>query len=545
MPVIEKIQNLIRHGKNARQNDNNSSPTKQRHAHSDPTGAGKAPIEVPRQQQPQQQQQQESQKPQKVNDDILARLVAEEKENKGKLPSYPGLQRYKLIEKMGDGAFSNVYRALDLEGNQGEVAIKVVRKYELNSSQRANILKEVQIMRNLNHPNIVKLIEFSECRSYYYIVLELLKGGELFHQIVRLTYFSEELSRHVIVQVAEALKYLHEEKGVVHRDIKPENLLFEPIQFVPSKNPKPVQPGDEDKEDEGEFIPGVGSGGIGRIKVADFGLSKVVWDSQTMTPCGTVGYTAPEIVRDERYSKSVDMWALGCVLYTLLCGFPPFYDESINVLTEKVAKGQYTFLSPWWDNISKSAQDLISHLLTVDPDERYDINQFLAHPWIRGTDEETVPARDAPPTATPKVNKDQYMDTPLFYDQDFTPYAPGMAGTQKRMDFRSPGAVALREVFDVGYAVHRMEEENKRRKNWKHGGRGGELNGLDEEEEDEEGDSGVGGVTEGLKNSSLAGGKKVRTTEPTAKSKPKKRNGVFELNMDGATLLERRGRKQA
>src|SRR5690606_3571737 len=182
-------------------------------------------------------------------------------------------------------------------------------------------------------------------------------------------------------------------------DIKPENLLFEPIPFVPSKNPKPVQPGDEDKEDEGEFIPGVGSGGIGRIKVADFGLSKVVWDSQTMTPCGTVGYTAPEIVRDERYSKSVDMWALGCVLYTLLCGFPPFYDESINVLTEKVAKGQYTFLSPWWDNISKSAQDLISHLLTVDPDERYDINQFMQHPWIRGTDEETVPAKDAPPTA--------------------------------------------------------------------------------------------------------------------------------------------------
>ena len=96
-----------------------------------------------------------------------------------------------------------------------------------------------------------------------------------------------------------------------------------------------------------------------------------------MTPCGTVGYTAPEIVKDERYSKSVDMWALGCVLYTLLCGFPAFYDESIQTLTEKVARGQYTFLSPWWDDISKSAQDLVSHLLTVDPEKRYDINQFL------------------------------------------------------------------------------------------------------------------------------------------------------------------------
>jgi serine/threonine protein kinase len=112
---------------------------------------------------------------------------------------------------------------------------------------------------------------------------------------------------------------LHEEKGVVHRDIKPENLLFEAIPIVPSKQFK-QRPYDEEKEDEGEFIPNVGGGGIGQVKIADFGLSKIVWQDQTATPCGTVGYTAPEIVKDERYSKSVDMWAMGCVLYTLLCG---------------------------------------------------------------------------------------------------------------------------------------------------------------------------------------------------------------------------------
>ncbi|KAI6856662.1 hypothetical protein KC334_g22215, partial [Hortaea werneckii] len=146
-------------------------------------------------------------------------------------------------------------------------------------------------MRQLDHPNIVSLLDFSESRQYYYIVLELCPGGELFHQIVRLTYFSEDLSRHVIVQVAKALEYLHEEAGVVHRDIKPENLLFYPAPFIPTKNPKPKDPNEEDKEDEGEFVPGVGSGGIGHIKIADFGLSKVIWDTQTMTPCGTVGYT--------------------------------------------------------------------------------------------------------------------------------------------------------------------------------------------------------------------------------------------------------------
>lgn len=303
-------------------------------------------------------------------------------------------------------------------------------------------------MRKLEHPNIIKLIDFSEAKQYYYIVLELAPGGELFHQIVKLTYFSEDLSRHVIVQVAKALEYLHEEQGVVHRDIKPENILFYPIPVVPAKNPKPKQAGDEDKIDEGEFIPGVGAGGIGQIKIADFGLSKVIWETNTQTPCGTVGYTAPEIVKDERYSKSVDMWALGCVLYTLLCGFPPFYDESIEVLTEKVAKGQFTFLSPWWDDISKSAQDLISHLLDVDPERRYTITEFLNHPWIRGSG----------PTPRDEKNEGMVIPAKAFDVNKF-------AGGERRGDFRSPGAVNLREVFDVSYAVHRQEEEDKRRKN--------------------------------------------------------------------------------
>ncbi|PWN42686.1 Pkinase-domain-containing protein [Ceraceosorus guamensis] len=323
-------------------------------------------------------------------------------------------------------------------------------------------------MRNLKHPGIVQLMEFSESRDHYFLVLELLEGGELFHQIVKLTYFSESLARHVILQVAHGIRYLHEERGVVHRDIKPENLLFESINIIPSKQNK-ARPYDEEKEDEGEFMPGIGGGGIGRVKIADFGLSKVVWEESTMTPCGTVGYTAPEIVKDERYSKSVDMWALGCVLYTLLCGFPPFYDESISVLTEKVAKGYYTFLSPWWDDISDSSKDLITHLLCVDSSKRYTIDEFLAHPWCNVR--ETLPALNSADIQLAKESE-MPLDSPLLTSMK-----------QRRAAMMSPGINQLKEAFDVTYAVHRMEEEGAR----KRGGAGqAPLNGLNEEDEDDD-----------------------------------------------------------
>ena len=341
----------------------------------------------------------------------------------------------------------------------------------------------------------------------------------------------------------------------------------------------------------------MGGGGIGKIKIADFGLSKVIWDSQTMTPCGTVGYTAPEIVKDERYSKSVDMWALGCVLYTLLCGFPPFYDESIQVLTEKVARGQYTFLSPWWDDISKPAQDLVSHLLTVDPDKRYSIQQFLNHPWIKQSDEETYAAADAPPLATPLYTRqkdyafNQRLNDPTPQEAISAQFLETPGGGVRRMDFRSPGAVNLREVFDVSYAVHRQEEEGKRRKNFPQGYRGaaglGGLNPLNEDDDDYDdldddaaparnppsklpkpqgGAVDVTSVEQKMRNTNLGHpsaaaqarqaaaprqqqqqqdrgyGQHSPTVAAAAKQYARKKHGPFELSLDNATLLERRGK---
>lgn len=305
-----------------------------------------------------------------------------------------------------------------------------------------------------------------------------------------------------------------------------------------------------------------------------------------MTPCGTVGYTAPEIVKDERYSKSVDMWALGCVLYTLLCGFPPFYDESIRTLTEKVARGQYTFLSPWWDGISKSAKDLISHLLTVDPVRRYSIDEFLHHPWIRNSGEETAPAFDAPSIGIGVGLRRDGVFEPMEGVEASGLAAQGIsaniraamqAGTQpltpdvKTGEFRSPGNVSLREVFDVSYAVHRMEEERAH-----HRGRGiGNLNSLDEDEEE-----GLDLVVEARRSADdkpsvehppekKRGSLWSRVAEDplstvqhdmqkaaisndhlhhrhkqaaTSRKTPVKRTGGFELNLDKATLLSRRGK---
>lgn len=417
-------------------------------------------------------------------------------------------------------------------------------------------------MRQLKHKNITDLLEFIETKEHFFIVIELVQGGELFHQIVKLTYFSEDLARHVIIQVADAIRYLHEQAGVVHRDIKPENLLFQPIEFVPSNRVEVNVNDEEDKEDEGLFMPGIGGGGIGTIKLADFGLSKIIWDQNTMTPCGTVGYTAPEIVNDQRYSKSVDMWALGCVLYTILCGFPPFYDESVSVLTEKVAKGEYTFLSPWWDDISKEAKDLVSHLLTVNPERRYTVEQFLAHPWITQTHEPTVPAYDSPLARPQEFNGDKkFKSIPLLDDFPHPSAALNELSSANEKTCVSP-AIAMKEAFFVFNQVHIPEEEEShnlynplaaaRRRI------GTTLTEVEEGESSPE-ESGQDDDLETLKNLKIRDS--TPSTNPSSSSTSRNPSNVsttsnvhvstsngnndgkmFELSMGSSTLLERRKR---
>jgi calcium/calmodulin-dependent protein kinase I len=260
---------------------------------------------------------------------------------------------YEIKGKLGTGSFAVVKQATrKADGKQ--FAIKIIKKMRLNAEELAVVHDEVEIMHKVDHPNCVKLFEMFETSKKLYMVLELLTGGELFDRIVAKGSYSEKEAAQVIKSVAEALKYLHS-IGVVHRDLKPENLIY--------LNNKPDSP----------------------IKITDFGLAKFKGSQESMTTaCGTPGYVAPEVLKNEPYDKMVDMWSLGVILYILLCGFPPFYHESTANLYKQIKKGEYDFPDPYWTEVSADAKDLVRKLLTVNPKKRLDADGVLAHPWIAG-----------------------------------------------------------------------------------------------------------------------------------------------------------------
>lgn len=204
----------------------------------------------------------------------------------------------------------------------------------------------------------MKLYEIYEDDNYFYMVLELMTGGELFQRIVEADHFSERQAADTIRPVVDALHYCHA-LNVAHRDLKPENLLYA------SKDPGAV------------------------IKISDFGLARFVSDSNMTTMCGTPGYVAPEIIIGKGYDKAVDYWSVGVILYIMLCGSPPFYSENNNELFDLIVKGKFDFPSPAWDSISNEAKDYIKGLLTIDPHKRLNYERAIQHPWLNGKSSES------------------------------------------------------------------------------------------------------------------------------------------------------------
>jgi len=258
---------------------------------------------------------------------------------------------YEVTEKMlGKGNFSTVMLGIH-KATGVKVAVKVVEKSGVQN--KPEMLKnEVEILSKVDHPNIISLYDIFDTKDRLYLVMELVTGGELFERIVEREQYKESEACIVMKQLFEAIAYLHS-LGIVHRDLKPENLLL---------------------ENENEDTP---------IKLTDFGLSKIYSSEMMQTACGTPGYVAPEILECGGYDPAVDMWSAGVIMYILLCGYPPFYNENPALLFEAIMSGEYHFHSPYWDGISKEAKDLISKLLVVDPKDRLTAEQAGKHDWFK------------------------------------------------------------------------------------------------------------------------------------------------------------------
>jgi len=260
---------------------------------------------------------------------------------------------YTFGKEIGRGGFSVVVEG-SKKGSEEKFAIKCIKKSSIEGDDIKLLTREIQIMKNVRHDNILKLYEVFEDEEQFFLVMELVPGKELFDKIVERGQYSEKDASNIARQIISAVEYLHE-KGIAHRDLKPENLLSS---------------GNEEQE---------------LIKIADFGFSKDFNEDKLQTSCGSPGYVAPEVLTSESYDKSVDMWSIGVIIYILLCGYPPFYADNAPALFKKIMDVKYDFDDPSWDDVSEDAKDLIRHLLVKNPDERFSAQQCKEHSWIKGT----------------------------------------------------------------------------------------------------------------------------------------------------------------
>uniref|UniRef100_UPI00398EBE7D calcium/calmodulin-dependent protein kinase type II subunit delta isoform X16 n=1 Tax=Pristiophorus japonicus TaxID=55135 RepID=UPI00398EBE7D len=259
---------------------------------------------------------------------------------------------YQLYEELGKGAFSIVRRCVKLSTGQ-EYAAKIINTKKLSARDHQKLEREARICRLLKHSNIVRLHDSISEEGFHYLVFDLVTGGELFEDIVAREYYSEADASHCIHQILDSVNHIHQH-DIVHRDLKPENLL------LASKCKGAA------------------------VKLADFGLAIEVQGEQQawFGFAGTPGYLSPEVLRKEAYGKPVDIWACGVILYILLVGYPPFWDEDQHKLYQQIKAGAYDFPSPEWDTVTPEAKNLINQMLTINPAKRITATEALKHPWV-------------------------------------------------------------------------------------------------------------------------------------------------------------------
>ncbi|KAJ2907060.1 putative calcium calmodulin-dependent protein kinase protein [Zalerion maritima] len=259
--------------------------------------------------------------------------------------------KYRFGRTLGAGTYGIVREA---DSPSGKVAVKIILKKNVKGNERM-VYDELDMLQRLKHDNIVRFVDWFESRDKYYIVTELATGGELFDRICEQGKFTEKDASQTIRQVLDAVNYLHD-NNVVHRDLKPENLLY--------RTKKP----DSD------------------LVLADFGIAKML-DSQDevlTTMAGSFGYAAPEVMLKKGHGKPVDMWSMGVITYTLLCGYSPFRSENLQDLIEECSSANVVFHERYWKDVSGDAKDFIMGLLNPNPDKRWSSKEALGHVWLTG-----------------------------------------------------------------------------------------------------------------------------------------------------------------
>mmetsp|Transcript_28670 Transcript_28670/g.82361 ORF Transcript_28670/g.82361 Transcript_28670/m.82361 type:complete len:943 (-) Transcript_28670:109-2937(-) len=276
-----------------------------------------------------------------------------------------------LGEELGSGAAARVYVGRRLRTGE-ELAVKVINLQRLRlmgdfDSQMAKLDREVQILRDLRHPRIVRLHNVHRTHSSVFLVMELVRGGELFDRIVQNKSLNEVEAKHVFRQLLEGVGYMHS-RNVIHRDLKPENIL------IASSHPSdpPVL------------------GHLHEVKIADFGLSKIISEETSFakTFVGTPQYWAPEVLAVQggygSYTQACDFWSLGAVLFVMLCGRYPFDGKKTMPLEEQIRRAAFNMNTAAWQKVSEEAKSMVRGLLVVNPAERFTLESCFGHPWLRG-----------------------------------------------------------------------------------------------------------------------------------------------------------------
>ena len=263
---------------------------------------------------------------------------------------------YDLKEEIGIGSTSKCYRCVR-KSDKKEFACKLIDKRQVEmkfTGLLEQFFVEIKVLKALKHPNIIHIEDSFETPDRIYMVMEMMKGGELFDYVVEKGTLSEEEASVLVRKITSAVAHMHG-LGIIHRDLKPENLLL------------------TTKGDHAE------------VKLIDFGLAKEMDDQVARSFLGTRGYLAPEMLQRTAYDKAIDIWALGIIVFVLLCGCLPFDDDSSRIASESDARVKFTLrFPPWATNLSSSAQDLLHKLLDVNPKTRYTAEQALNHPWVSG-----------------------------------------------------------------------------------------------------------------------------------------------------------------